>query len=180
MTINFNAGISVGFNPNQYPQTNGFRYSYSSAEFTFLGSINATIIVPVLTLDYEAKRERQKVHGTSVNPIGKTRGQIDYTCKCKMLLAEYQQMIDTLSAADPTGQFAFGDLMFDIKCTYAESIGGQPSIITDVIQGCSVDSVMHTTAFGPDALAVEMEFNPLLIIFNEDQMSSQIIQPPAV
>jgi hypothetical protein len=184
MSINFNAGAISGGVSFQYPQFNGFRYSFSSVQFNFLGGIADQIVVAVLSLDYELKRERQQVHGTSVTPIGKTRGQVTFSAKAKMLKAEFQSMIDTLAVGDPTGNSSFGDQMFDVKVSYAEPIGaGFTSLVTDVIQGCTIDSVVHTLAFGPDAVAVEFDLNPLNILLHTnlgsgESMSSQLLQAP--
>jgi hypothetical protein len=182
MAINFNAGIVGGlFSPLQYPQYNGFRFSFASTEVTFLGGTGQDqIVVAFLKLDYAIKHTRQMPHGTAITPIGKTRGNVDFTAKCTMLLAEFNRMITALGSIDPTGNNSYGSTFFNVTVTYSEK---GSDIITDQIQGCTIDEVTSTLAFGPEAIAVEFDLAPLNILRNTNNgggqpMDNLLIQPP--
>jgi hypothetical protein len=171
-----NFGIGGGFAlglgiPLQYPNVNGFAYSWASVEFRFSGAP----IVTVQSIDYKAVHRRKQPFGTNVNPLAKTRGQIDNTCKVKILLAELDQFLGALGALDITGNNAYGDVFFVTTVKYAEF--GAP-IIIDTLNGCTVDSVEQSSSEGVDAIMAEMELNPLQILRNGRPMSSQLLTAP--
>jgi hypothetical protein len=177
--LGINLGVLVGGigAPIQYPFINGFRPSWASIEFAFAFS-GGTASAPnfaLQSIDYGITRERKKTRGTNVDPLGKTRGMIDYKCKIKMLLAEWNVLINQLGQQDPTGNFAYGDIFFQLTVQYAEP---NTNLITDVIQGCTLDSSEQSSSEGADDIVVESELSPLKILRNGQPMSSQPLGAP--
>jgi len=155
---------------------NGFRPSWASIEFKFnLTGAGAPPMVAMQSIDYKMTRERKKTRGTNVNPLGKTRGTIDYTCKIKLLLAEFNLLIGQLGQLDTTGNNAYGDVFFELDITYSEA---NLPIVADTVQGCTIDSVEQSSAEGAEDIMVECELSPLLILRNGQPMSNQPLSAP--
>lgn len=169
--INIGALIGALGAPIVYPFINGFRPSWASLEFRFGGALNYS----VQSINYKIERTRKKTYGTNTEPLGKTRGFVDYTCKVKMLLAEFNQLIAQLGNQDQTGNNAFGDVFFNIDVSYSEA---NSNLIADKIIGCTIDSVEQDSAVGAEDIVVEFETAPLKITRNGQQMSSQTLGAP--
>lgn len=164
-----NLGVNIGVlqggltAPLQYPFVNGFRPSWASIEFkiSIAGGAPGSAIIGMQSIDYKISRERKKTQGTNVKPLAKTRGKVDFTCKIKLLLAEWTNLIAQLAAQDPTGNNAYGDVFFQLNVKYAEA---NMAIINDTILGCTIDSAEQSSADGSDDIMVESELNPLDIL----------------
>lgn len=173
-SIGLGIGAEIGFGtgtPLQYPLVNGFSYSWASVEFKFAGSP----IITVQSIDYKVTNEVKWVYGTNPNPLAQTRGKITNSGKCKMLLAEFNVLIASLGANDPTGNNAYGDVFFDVDITYAEAGN---NVIGDTLRGCRITSVEQSSAESADAIMVEMELNPTKILRNGQPMSSAPLAAP--
>ena len=178
MSINFGVGLGfsaqLGFGlglPLQYPLVNGFAYSWASVEFKFAGSP----IITIQSIDYKISNEAKQLYGTNPNPLATTRGKITNSAKCKILLAEGQALISALGQADPTGNNAYGDIFFDTNVTYAEAGN---NVISDTLRYCRIYSFDQASAEGPEAIMVEFELNPLVILRNGQPMSSSPLGAP--
>ena len=178
MTIGIGAGLTFGVGqPLQYPFVNGFAPSWASVEVRpqILGGAQLPVIVAMQSIDYEAANDSKEVRGTNPNPLAVTRGEIANTGKCKLLLYECNQFLNALGNADPAGNFAYGDVFFDVQVQYSEAGG---PVITDSLRGCRVYKVTQTAAVGPDAIMVELDLRPLQILRNGQPMSSAVLSAP--
>lgn len=181
MTIGFNAGLSFGVGqPVQYPNVNGFAYSWASVEvrpqiLSAGGIVPLPIMVAAQSIDYEPSNNAKEIRGANPNPLATTRGEIENTGKMKLLLLDLNNFLTALGDADPTGNNAYGDLFFNVTVTYAEA--GSP-IITDTLTGCRVYKVTQTGAVGPDAIMSEIDMRPILILRNGQPMSSAVLSAP--
>jgi hypothetical protein len=181
MAIGVDIGLIIGGSLSgaiNYPLINGFRPSWASAEFKFnLTGSGAAPNYSMQSADYKLTRTRKKTRGTNVNPLGKTRGSIDYTCKIKMLLAEWNALAGQLAGLDPTGNNGYGDVFFTLHISWADPAS---VIIEDVILGCTLDTAEQSSSEGDDDIVVESELNPLLILRNGLPMSQQPLGAPQI
>lgn len=163
--------------PIQYPFINGFSYSFASIEFKpqILGGAALPNIISLQSIDYAPENDVKFPQGTNPNPLSVTRGYIKNSAKAKMLLNEFEMLKQALGNADPTGNNAYGDVFFDVQVQYAES--GAP-VVTDSLRGCRIYKAPRTAAVGPDAIMVEVDLAPLLILLNGQPMSSAVLSAP--
>lgn len=154
--------------PISYPLINGYRQSFVSTEVTFTQpAVGATSGGQALQLalrgyksiKYTRKRSRTMVRGNHPDPLGKTRGENEYTCEVEYLLAEFQAIQDAIQQL----QAGYGDVSFNLVVTHSEP-GSDPT--TDTIVGCTIDSTENDSAQGTEATMRKMEFAPLKIFFN--------------
>lgn len=154
--------------PISYPLVNGYRQSFVSTEVTFaqpgLGGSGAGAALQLAlrgykSIKYTRKRARTVVRGNHPDPLGKTRGENEYTCEVEYLLSEYQ----AIQAAIQALQAGYGDVAFSLIITHAEP-GSDPT--TDTIIGCTIDSTENDSAQGTEATMRKMDFAPLKILFN--------------
>lgn len=176
--LGVNVGVLVGGvgAPLQYPLINGYRPSWASIEFKFnLTGAGSAPNYAMQSIDYKVTRERKKTRGTSVYPLAKTRGSVDFTCKIKILLAEFNQLIGQLGQLDPTGNNAYGDVAFELDVSYTEPAF---TIVTDQILGCTIDSVEQSSSEGVEDIVIECELAPLQILRNGQPISSVPLAAP--
>lgn len=153
--------------PISYPLVNGYRQSFVSTEVTFsqpglngaAGQALQLALRGYTSIKYTRKRSRTMVRGNHPDPIGKTRGENEYTCEVEYLLSEFQ----AIQAAIQALQAGYGDVAFNMIVTHAEP-GSDPT--TDTIIGCTIDSTENDSAQGTEATKRKMEFNPLKILLN--------------
>ncbi len=143
--------------PLLYPSTTGARPSFGHIELKIAGFP----FVGFKKIDYSRTRSREKIWGAHPDPLGKTLGQNDYKASAELYLPEFNLFIAQLQAANIlTG---YGDVFFDVTCTYnAPGFG----VVTDLVQGCSIDTTEASNAQGTTALTRTFELDPLKIIFN--------------
>lgn len=143
--------------PLQYPSTSGARPSFGHIEIKLAG----ISFVGFKKIDYSRTRSREMVYGASPDPLGKTLGQNEYKASCELYLPEFNLWLSQLAAQGIT--LGYGDVFFDVNVTYnAPGFG----VVTDLLQGCSLDSTDAANAQGTTALTRTFELNPLKITFN--------------
>jgi len=138
--------------PIPYPYVNGVRHSFTSIELKLAGQT----FVGFKSIDYSRKRDRTKVYGNSPDPLGKTRGKNSYDASVEVYLAEWNAFQVQLGAG-------YGDAFFTVTVTYSEN---GFDTISDVIQGCTMDSTEASNAEGSDPTTRKLDLSPLKILFN--------------
>ena len=166
--------------PLQYPLINGVKHDFSSIELQLVGQI----FVGFRSINYNRTRTRTMVYGNSPDPLAKTEGVNAYTCDCEIYLAEWNYLQGLLinaasQAGIPNGASpgsGYGDVLFQVVVTYS-SLGFDT--ITDVLNGCSLDSMEVSQSQGPDPLVRKFNLNPLKILYgNEDDLGTALQSPP--
>lgn len=139
--------------PIPYALINGVRHSFAS--FTF--KLNGVEFVGFSKLDYSRKRERGMPYGPNPDPLGKTRGQNKYEFKITVYMAEFLSFV--------TAQFGqgYGDKFFTAQLSINEN-GMDPQSVE--AQGCTIDESIVSASAGTDATTVDLNFNPVKMIFN--------------
>lgn len=159
--------------PISYPTINGARFAWASVEIKVAGQIfYATAI------NYSRKRNRQMVRVNHPDPIGKTRGENEYTADLELLLAEYNLLQQTLilQANQQSLNGGYGDVAFTVIVQYTEN---GFDTVTDTLNGCTMDSTDATGAQGPDALKRKFDLNPLKILYGgQDDLAVPLGAPP--
>jgi hypothetical protein len=135
----------------QYPIVNGNRHDYTSAEIKIKGKI----IQGIKSINYSRTRSRTVVMGTSVDPLGKTKGTNEYKADFELYLAEFNELVLEAGAG-------YGDVYFDISVTW--SANGFDTV-TDEIIGCTFDTTDSSNAQGGDTIVRKIEINPIKIRF---------------
>jgi len=154
--------------PIQYPLVGGVRQSFVSTEVRFVqAAVGSSAAGQTLSLalrgyksiKYSRKRTRAQLRGNSPDPLGKTRGENEYTCEAEYALAEY----NVIQSALQNIQEGYGDVFFAIFVTHAE-----PGLdaVTDQILGCTLDDTENDSAAGPDPTMRKISFSPLKVLFN--------------
>jgi len=136
----------------QYPYINGARHSFASIEL----KLNTQLFVGFKSINYSRTRSRTLVRGNSPDPLGKTRGDNDYSGDCELYLAEWNLFQSQMGKG-------YGDQLFQIVVSYSEN---GFDTITDTLIGCSIDSTEVSQGQGTDALSRKFNLMPLKIIFN--------------
>lgn len=158
--------------PIPVPLLNGYRHAFSSVEFNF----NGQIFTGVKSLNYARTRSRAKVMGNHPDPIGKTRGENDYTCDAEIYFAEFMLFMRTLKGDANGAANGYGDVFFNIKATYGETWF---DTVTDVVNGCTLDTTEVALAQGTDPLTRKFTTNPLKILFGQvDDVTNPLGPPP--
>ena len=133
-----------------YPLINGVRHSWCSIEIT----LNGFIYLGVTSLNYDWELKHENVYGTHPDPLGRTRGQANYTGEVEMLLAEWA----LFSAALGPG---FAEVPFQIDVCYSDN---GVDTIYDKLVGCVLDKGSGSQSNG-DAKAItrKLTIHPLKI-----------------
>ena len=168
--------------PLSYPLINGVRHDFSSIEWK-LAAGTQPIVIGFKSINYSRVRTRVLVRGNSPDPIAKTEGTNEYTGDIEVYLAEWNGLIQPalIAAAaaqglNANGGSAYGDVLFQITVTYS-SFGFDT--ITDVLNGCSLDSLEASQAQSADPLVRKFNINPLKILFgNQDDLGTPLQAPP--
>jgi hypothetical protein len=143
--------------PLQYPNINGFDFSWSSVEISIGGIKN---VVQSKSLKYKDNRTIGKIFGTSVRKIGRTRGQLDPNGSWEVYRAAWDQIM--AYGLPGAGLIGFGEIPVDIHVSYAEP--SMPSYITsDVLRGCLLLSPEGGGSEGTDGLTVPFELDIMQI-----------------
>ena len=102
------------------------------------------------------------LRGNHPDPLGKTRGSNEYSCKATYALAEVLAIRNALQAL-AGGSSGYGDVFFGMIITHSET-GFDTQ--TDSILGCTLDDDQIKLAEGVEATFVELDFQPLKILIN--------------
>lgn len=156
--------------PIPYPDSVGARHSFVSLKAIVAG-------LPILGLkkcSYSRTRTREILHGTHVDPIGKTQGENAYKASLDLYLAEFQQLKAALIQQASIQNVGYGDVFFSVVAQY--SAPGF-TLINDEIQSCTLDDTGAEQTQGPAALIRGIELNPLKILFDgDDDVAPQLIR----
>lgn len=137
------------------PLINGQRHSFASIEL----KIGSLIFVGFKSVNYSRTRSRTLVRGNSPDPLGKTRGDNEYSADCELYLAEWNLLMQTLGKG-------YGDVSFSVNVTYSEN---GFDTITDNLIGCTIDSTEASQGQGSDALTRKINLSPLKILFGQTE-----------
>lgn len=138
-----------------YPVINGQRHSFASIEL----KIGSLIFLGFKSINYSRTRTRALVRGNSPDPLGKTRGENEYSADCEMYLAEWNLLMSTLGKG-------YGDATFSVNVTYSEN---GFDTITDNLLGCTIDSTEASQSQGSDPLTRKFNLAPLKILFGQTE-----------
>lgn len=136
-----------------YPLINGARHSFASIEL----KISTQIFVGFKSINYSRTRSRTLIRGNSPDPLGKTRGDNEYSADVEMYLAEANQLLTLLGKG-------YGDVFFPINVSYSEN---GFDTITDNLIGCTIDSTEASQSQGSDGLTRKFNLTPLKILFGQ-------------
>lgn len=150
--------------PLTIPLINGVRHSFTSIEL----KIKDQIFIGVTSINYSRTRSRELVRGTSADPLGKTRGDNEYSATIELYLAEFHLLMQQLGAG-------YGDVSFNVYVTYGEN---GFDTITDEIIGCTLDTTEADASQGPDPLTRSFDLNPIKIKFGGLDDLENPLQPP--
>jgi hypothetical protein len=150
--------------PIQYPLVRGVRHGFSSIEL----KMNGLLFVGFKSINYSRKRTRGMVRGNSPDPLGKTRGENEYSGDCELYLAEWNLFQQNLKAG-------YGDVLFDVLVTYGEN---GFDTITDELLGCTFDSSDAANGQGSDPLVRKIDLTPIKIKFGGlDDLQFPLVAP---
>ena len=151
--------------PIQYPILNGVRHSFSSVEL----KLNGQIFTGFKSINYSRTRSRSLVRGNHPDPLGKTRGENEYSADCELYLAEWNLFQSQLGDG-------YGDKFFQVLVTYSEN---GFDTIQDRLEGCTMDSTESSNAQGPDPTIRKVNLMPLKIVFDEsDDLATPLVGVP--
>jgi len=136
--------------PIEIPLINGVRYDFSSIVF----HINGDLIIGVKEISYKNTRDRGEVRGTSLQKLGRTRGQYKAEASATIFRREFDDLVDRLGDG-------YMEVVFPITVSYADD--GQP-LVTDTIVGCTITEDEHSNSAGTDATEVKLTFDPMYIL----------------
>lgn len=157
--------------PLTLPLINGVRHNASNVEI----KVANLIIIGVKSVNYSRKRTRAQVRGFHPDPLAQTLGENEYTADLEMFFAEYMLLQNTLLQLN--GGKGYGDITFDVLCTYGAN---GFDTVTDTIRGCNLDSVETGLAQGPDAITRKIDLSPLKIFYNGvDDLAVPLLGQPA-
>lgn len=142
----------------QYPLLNGVRHSFTSIELRATTGENFGEVYFIKSCNYTRTRSRGMVRGNHPDPLGKTRGENEYTGDVELYLAEWQDFVTNV-----LGAAGYGDVFFNLVITYNET-GFDP--IVDEIRGCTWDTSDAQNAQGTDPTVRKVTLNPIKILFN--------------
>lgn len=159
--------------PIPFPLINGVRHGFSSIEL----KLNTQIFVGFKSINYSRTRTRTMVRGNHPDPIGKTRGENEYSADCELYFAEWVLFQSQLKAPEAVGDGGYGDAFFPIYVTYGEN---GFDTVTDEILGCTMDTTEASNGQGADPLVRKIELNPLKVKFGGlDDLAFPLAPPPA-
>lgn len=146
-----------------YPLVNGHRFSWNSLELRF----NGLLFVGVKSLNYKPSLQPGLVRGTSPLPIGRTKGEAEFTGDFEMLRLEWEQLLLSLGAP----LRGFGEVSFPITAAYFEV--GSP-VVLDTVVGARVGEADVSNAQGTDASSVKASFGAMNIFLNGSGITSPV------
>jgi len=156
--------------PLQVPLINGAIRSFGHV---VLNAAGMDFTGGVLSIDYDRTRERERVYTNNPDPVGDTLGENKYTGEMEVLFDFAQNFIQTVQQQLGPG---YGDQFFTVFVSYT---GTNLQPITDVLQGCKIDSMKASNKKGTTALSRTIKLNPLKILFQQiDDLANPLQAPP--
>lgn len=159
--------------PIPYALVNGARFAPVSCEIrlAFPAAGLSLIVIGYKSIVYNRKRSRAYAKGQSVDPLGKTRGSNTYQASFEVHLPEYNALLSQLGDG-------YGDVFFNISCTYNES---PLTVVTDQILGCTFDSTeANVDQTSDDPLYRMIELSPVKIKFRGLDDAAVPLAPPVL
>jgi len=151
---------------NNNPQINGICYDWSSIEFQWgdnaPGSLGNTFIVEISKLNYGETRESKKNYGAGSYPVSKGQGNVDVKANMTISLFQMRKLINLAVNNKVQNLDAF-----DINVVYKPG-NSTTAVVTDVIQGCSIDSTYFEATQNDMGLEIELNLNPTRIIYGTE------------
>jgi hypothetical protein len=143
-----------------FPLINGYEPSFASIEVKIVGT---GIVIPlpgIKAINYNDKLARSKIFGNSVNPMGRTRGQVTPSGSIEF----YKRMWGEASALmSNNGMYGISEGSWAILVTYAEA---GMTVTRDVLEGASVINPDSSNSEGTDATVVKCELDLMGILWN--------------
>lgn len=144
----------------------GVRHGFASVELKLAGSL----FVGFKSINYSRKRNRAVVRGNHPDPLGKTRGENEYSADCEVYFAEWQQFMSQVLKGP-----GYGDAIFTVLVTYGEN--GFDTVADELI-GCSMDSTEASNSQGPDPTVRKFDLGPIKIKFGGvDDLTRPLVAP---
>ena len=140
-----------------YGNSSGPRPSFGSISLEMFG----LRFVAFKKIEYSRTRSREMIMGAHPDPMGKTLGENAYKCTAELYINEFVLFLRQIKLANPTG--GYGEIFFPINVQY--NIVGV-GVVTDTIEGCTIDSTDASNSQGPGGLTRTIEFNPTKIKFD--------------
>jgi hypothetical protein len=155
-----------------FPLVNGLRHSWASIEINLNGAIFYGTGV-----NWSRKRARTLVRVNHPDPVGKTRGNNEYTGDVELLLAEanlfQSQLIAAANQQNLNG--GYGDVFFSVLVQFTEL--GLDTVTVQLL-GCTADSWEQSNAESTEGSKVKMELSPLKVLINGQDDLPNPLQAP--
>lgn len=140
--------------PIAYPLINGHRFSFASIEAIF----NGIPMIGFTEITYKPSLKAGIVYGSRPQPLGRTRGKVEYSFSFKMLRLEFEALKLTLA-----GGVGFGEFPFDVIVQYGEI--GQP-VVTDSIISARIEEAELSNSDGTDPAQVNVTCSAMGMLLN--------------
>jgi hypothetical protein len=128
----------------KYPLVNETLHEWSSVEIKFEGR------------KYDEGLDPQKQYGTSVDPIGRTRGPRDANGDIELYLEEYQRLMADMGAG-------FYEQTMQITVSYSED---GLSTIVDQLVDVRIKKINVSQSQGADALTRKLDLSVMKVLWN--------------
>jgi hypothetical protein len=143
-----------------YPVINGYVPSYASVEVNLGGDTGGTNLPGVKSISYKEALAMSRIYGNSVNPQGRTRGQLTASGSIEFYRDQWDAVIALLSG---TGSWGFSEKQWTLNITYAET---PLTTACDVLIGVRFHSPDTSPAEGTEALTVKCEMDVMQVKWN--------------
>jgi hypothetical protein len=144
----------------EYPLINGFEYSFASIELELTGNGFMIPFNGFKAINYNDKLTRSKLYGNSVNPQGRTRGQVVSSGSIEFYRRQWATACDVLSGY---GVWGISERSWTMVIVYGE-LGITPT--TDILEGVSIINPDSSNGEGTDAAVVKCELDLMGIKWN--------------
>jgi len=138
---------------------NGICYDWQSIRFSWGdGSpVENAEIVQISKINYGETRDSQKNYGAGSYPVSKGFGNVDVKASITLAMAEVRKLINAAKNRKIQNLSTF-EIMIEYKVGNRDT-----AIVTDFIQGCSIDSTYFELNQNDMNVEVEMDLNPMNI-----------------
>ena len=143
-----------------YPLINGYEPSFASIEVKIAGSGLVIPLPGIKAINYNDKLARAKIFGNSVNPQGRTRGQVTPGGSIEFYRRQWGEASALLSS---NGLWGVSEQSWSISVMYAEV--GMP-VVVDLLEGASIINPDSSNGEGTDAAIVKCELDLMGILWN--------------
>jgi hypothetical protein len=137
-----------------YPIINGFAHEHNTARFLIRGKE----YIGVTSIDYDCELMPGEVYGTRAQMINRTRGKHKATASFEMIKADAQALINDLGDG-------YGEVRFDIICSFPADPDDDATMITDKIIGARITKPSQNSAEGGEAIKIKFDLSVLDVKF---------------